>query len=179
MVSTAIPNQVTLDQLVGEWELDAKTSEIRIKHKTVWGLVTVKGRYTSFAGRGSVSAGGQSAGSVTIDVASIDTRNKKRDDHLRSDEFFDARRFPSIVLEIAEATLRDGQAQIRSSLAIKEIRKPLDFTARIEAAATNTLTLTGTFEVDRERYGMSWNKGGMIKGLTTVSFRLALHRTQR
>lgn len=179
MAPTAIPNQVTLDQVKGEWELDAKTSEIRIKHKTVWGLVTVKGRYTSFTGTGSVNADGQAAGSVTIDVASIDTRNKKRDDHLQSDEFFDAQRFPSIVLEIAEATLRDGQAQIRSSLVVREIRKPLDFTARIEAATANTLTIAGTFEVDRERYGMSWNKGGMIKGLTTVSFYFALHRTHR
>jgi polyisoprenoid-binding protein YceI len=115
-------------------------------------------------------------GSVTIDAASIDTKNKKRDGHLRSSDFFDTQRFPSIVVQVSATMIRDGQAQVRSSLVIRGITEPLTFTGQIEEATADTLTLAGTFTADRDRFGMSWNQAGMIKGLTTVSFRLDFHR---
>jgi hypothetical protein len=61
-------------------------------------------------------------------------------------------------------------------LVVKGIREPLTFTGRIEEATAGALTLTGSFTADRERFGMTWNQGGMIKGLTTVSFRIVFHR---
>jgi polyisoprenoid-binding protein YceI len=176
MTSTSTPKHVTLGQLAGQWELDPRTSEIRIEHKTMWGLATVKGQFQSFAGSGSVSADGAVTGAVTIGAASIDTKNKKRDEHLRSKDFFDAQQFPSIAVEVTRAAIRDGAAQVRSSLVVKGIREPLTFTGRIEEAAAGALTLTGTFTADRERFGMSWNQAGMVRGLTTVSFRLVFHR---
>jgi len=176
MAATSTPKQVTLDRLVGQWELDPKASEIRIEHKTLWGLATVKGQFQSFSGSGSVSADGAVTGAVTIAAASIDTKNKKRDNHLRSKDFFDAEQFPSIGVEVSLAAIRDGDAQVRSSLVVKGIREPLAFTGRIEEATADALALTGTFTADRERFGMSWNQAGMIKGLTTVSFRIVFHR---
>jgi polyisoprenoid-binding protein YceI len=176
MASTSAPKHVTFDKLVGQWELDPRTSEIRIEHKTLWGLATVKGQFRSFTGGGSVSADSAVTGAVTIDVASIDTKNKKRDEHLRSKDFFDIQQFPSIVVEVSLAAIRDGDAQVRSSLVVKGIHEPLTFTGRIEEATAGALTLTGSFTADRERFGMTWNQGGMIKGLTTVSFRIVFHR---
>lgn len=176
MAPTSTPRHVTLNKLVGQWELDPRTSEIRIEHKTLWGLMMVKGQFRSFTGGGSVSADGSVTGAVTIDAASIDTKNKKRDEHLRSKDFFDTQQFPSIAVEVSLAAIRDGDAQVRSSLAVKGIREPIAFTGRIEEATADALTLTGTFTADRERFGMSWNQAGMIKGLTTVSFRIVFHR---
>jgi polyisoprenoid-binding protein YceI len=176
MASISTPKHVTLDKLAGQWELEPRTSEIRIEHKTLWGLATVKGQFQSFTGGGSVSADGAVTGAVTIDVASIDTKNKKRDKHLRSNDFFDTQQFPSIVVEVSLAALRDGDAQVRSNLVVKGIREPLSFTGRVEEATADALALTGTFTADRERFGMSWNQAGMIKGLTTVSFRIVFRR---
>ena len=176
MASTSTPRHVTVDTLAGQWELDPRASEIRIAHKTLWGLATVKGQFQSFTGGGSVSADGAVTGTVTIDAASLDTKNKKRDEHLRSKDFFDAQQFPSIVVEVSLAAIRDGDAQVRASLVVKGIREPLAFTGRIEEATAGALTLTGTFTADREQFRMSWNQAGMIKGLTTVSFRIVFHR---
>jgi polyisoprenoid-binding protein YceI len=176
MASTSTPGHVTPGKLAGQWELDPSASEIRVKHKTMWGLATVKGQFRSFTGAGSVSADGAATGVVTIDAASLDTKNKKRDEHLRSKDFFDAEQFPSIVVEVSLAAVRGGDVQVRSSLVVKGIREPLTFTGRIEEATAGALTLTGTFTADRARFGMSWNQAGMIKGLTTVSFRLVFHR---
>lgn len=169
-------NHLTPGKLAGSWELDPSASEIRIEHKTLWGLATVRGQFRTFTGSGSVSADGAAAGAVTIDAASIDTKNKKRDEHLRSKAFFDVQQFPSIVVEVSLAAIRDDAAQVRSSLVVKGIREPLTFTGRFEEATADALTLTGTFTADRERFGMSWNQAGMIKGLTTVSFRIVFHR---
>lgn len=176
MPPAVTPETVTVGQLAGQWELDTRISEIRIRHKTMWGLATVEGRFRSFEGGGSVGANGAVTGSVTIDAASIDTKNKKRDGHLRSSDFFDTQRFPSIVVQVSATMIRDGQAQVRSSLVIRGITEPLTFTGQIEEATADTLTLAGTFTADRDRFGMSWNQAGMIKGLTTVSFRLDFHR---
>jgi polyisoprenoid-binding protein YceI len=161
MPPAVTPGTVTVGQLAGQWELDTRTSEIRIRHKTMWGLATVEGRFRSFEGGGSVGANGAVTGSVTIDAASIDTKNKKRDGHLRSSDFFDTQRFPSIVVQVSATMIRDGQAQVRSSLVIRGITERLTFTGQIEEATAcfreatsrrrptgNAMTLTTTFSKD-------------------------------
>jgi polyisoprenoid-binding protein YceI len=175
MAPIVTSKNVPIDQLIGEWRLDTKASEIRIAHKTLWGLVEIKGHFKTFRGGGHVNADGQVAGSITIDVASIDTKNQKRDKHLRSEEFFDVQQFPSITLHVSDVAIRDNAAQVRSSLDIKGIHEPLTFTGHVEEVTVNTVTLTATFTVDRDRFGMSWNKAGMMKGLTTVTVRTVFH----
>src|SRR5689334_4265197 len=64
-------------------------------------LGTTQGRFTSFSGRIEINRERPESSSVTtqIDVRSIDTRIKKRDDHLRSAEFFDVEKFPRIIFK--------------------------------------------------------------------------------
>jgi len=176
MAPSVTPGNVTAGELVGEWEIDPRTSEILIRHKTLWGLTTVKGQFGSFRGSGSVGADGSVTGSVTIDADSLNTGNKRRDEHLRSSDFFDVQKFPSIVVQVSAATLRDGEALIRSGLLVKGTSEPLAFTGHVEEATADALRLTGTFIVDRGRFGMSWNQAGMLVGLTTVVFRIDLRR---
>ena len=61
------------------------------------GLVPVTGLFGEFSGSGTVSPGGKVSGRITVAAASIDTKNKKRDTHLRSADFFDTDKYSGIT----------------------------------------------------------------------------------
>jgi len=162
----------------GTWQLDAAASTVGIKHKTMWNLVTVKGTFGAVSGQGEVRGDGSAVGTLTLDVASLDTKNAKRDTHLKGADFFDADNHPEITFAVRSAELRDGeQAHVIGQLTVRGISRPQSFTARLVGADADALTLDAEFSVDREQFGMGWNQMGMIRGLTTVSATLRFTRT--
>ena len=92
--SSALQELLRDGKLAGSWALDAARSEIGLKSKSMWGLVPVKGVFREVTGTGTVSAAGDVTGTVTVAAKSIDTKNKKRDEHLRSADFFDVANYP-------------------------------------------------------------------------------------
>ncbi|MET9502457.1 YceI family protein [Streptomyces sp. NPDC006622] len=161
----------------GLWQLDAGVSTVALRHRTMWGLVTVKGTFGAVAGQGEVGPDGSATGTVTLDVASLDTKNAKRDAHLRGADFFDADHHPHITFAARSAELRDGDAvHVVGQLTVRGVSRPLSFTARLTGADAEALTLDGEFTVDRAEFGMGWNQMGMIRGLTTVAMSLRFVR---
>jgi len=162
----------------GTWQLDAAASTVGIKHKTMWNLVTVKGTFGAVSGQGEVRGDGSAVGTLTLDVASLDTKNAKRDTHLKSADFFDADNHPEITFAVRSAELRDeDKVHVIGQLTARGISRPQSFTARLVGADADALTLDAEFSVDREQFGMGWNQLGMIRGLTTVSATLRFTRT--
>jgi polyisoprenoid-binding protein YceI len=162
------PQDLLAQQLVGRWVLDAEQTTVRIAHKTMWGLATVKGTFTVVEGSGQIEPGGALTGAIVVSAASIDTGNKKRDDHLRSADFFDTDQYPTLSLRIQAGSVVGDEVQLKSELTVKGIREPQDMTARITESTPTTVVVAVDAEVDRSRFGLTWNKGGMIKGLTRV-----------
>jgi polyisoprenoid-binding protein YceI len=162
----------------GLWQLDRTASTVAVRHTTMWGLVTVKGSFTSLSGQGEVKPDGTAQGTITLDAASFDTKNAKRDQHLRSADFFDADHHPEITFVVRSAEARqDDTAQVTGQLTVRGVSRPQSFTARIAQAGADAVTLEAEFTVDREQFGMGWNQLGMIRGLTTVNTTLRLTRT--
>ena len=73
--------------LAGSWRLDGAHSTVRLRSKSVWGLVPVKGKFAQVSGEGVISPAGVVTGTLRVASASIDTKNKKRDAHLRRRTF--------------------------------------------------------------------------------------------
>ncbi|NUP47153.1 MAG: YceI family protein [Catenulispora sp.] len=162
----------------GTWHLEPTASTVAIKHKTMWGMVTVKGAFTAVRGEGEVAQNGTAQGTVTVGAASIDTKNTKRDTHLRSADFFDVEKHPDITLAIRDVKLdSDDTAKVSGQLTVRGISRPLALTARVVPAGRDTVTLTTEFTVDRDQFGMSWNQMGMIRGLAIVTASLRFTRT--
>ena len=162
----------------GTWQLDPARSTVGVQHKTMWGLVTVKGTFTGLSGEGEVGADGSATGSITLDAASLDTKNAKRDAHLRAADFFDADRHPELTFVVRSATPgSDGTVQVAGQLSVRGISRPQSFTARLAEVSADAVTLTAEFTVDREQFGMGWNQLGMMRGLTTVTATLRFTRT--
>lgn len=162
----------------GTWQLDATASTVGIKHKTMWGLVTVKGVFAAVTGQGEVRPDGSAVGTLTLDAASVDTKNAKRDKHLKSADFFDVENHPEITFAVRSAELQDGdKVHVIGQLTARGISRPQSFTARLVGADADGLTLDAEFSVDREHFGMGWNQLGMIRGLTMVTATLRFTRT--
>ena len=89
----------------GVWSVDPDRSTVNFKIKNLWGLLNVKGHFTSVSGDGQVTGKGAIFGRLDIQVASLRTGIGKRDEHLRSADFFDADRYPdiSVVGDLAAA----------------------------------------------------------------------------
>ncbi|MFF5956152.1 YceI family protein [Streptomyces luteogriseus] len=168
---------MTVTVETGQWQLDATASTVGIRHKTMWGLVTVKGALGAVGGTGEVRPDGSAVGTLTFDAASLDTGNAKRDTHLGSEHFFDAGHHPEITFVAHSAELRDGdQVHVVGRLTVRGISRPLSLTARVTDRDTTGLTLDTEFTVDREQFGMGWNQLGMIRGRTTVTATLRFTR---
>jgi polyisoprenoid-binding protein YceI len=70
----------------GSWSLVPSESSVRLKAKAMWGIVPVKGIFSELAGSAAVAADGGVTGRLEVKSASINTKMKKRDEHLRSDD---------------------------------------------------------------------------------------------
>src|SRR5580692_4764394 len=121
-------------KLAGSWTLDAARSEIGLKSKSMWGMVTVKGVFREVTGSGTVSAAGDVTGTVTVAAGSIDTKLKKRDEHLRSAHFFDAANYPDITFAAEQVTPSGEGATVTGSLTVRDQTRPVSFPARVSGS---------------------------------------------
>jgi polyisoprenoid-binding protein YceI len=77
------------------WSVDDAESLVEFAVKTLWGLTTVRGRFDRFDGTYEVGPCGTKI-ELTIDAASLDTGNRTRDKHLRSNDFFGVDEHPQV-----------------------------------------------------------------------------------
>jgi polyisoprenoid-binding protein YceI len=153
----------------GTWALDAAHSSAAFRHKTIWGLATVRGTFSDLTGSAQILPDGSAQGRLEIGAASLDTKNAKRDTHLKSAAFFNAGDHPRIVLEVRRATRSGSTVSGSGDLTVAGATRPLDFTATVTEATADAITVRAEVEVDRASFGMTWNQMGMLKGLATVS----------
>src|ERR1017187_8019657 len=121
--------------LTGSWTLDPARSEVRLESRHTWGLLPVRGVFGQVAGKGTVTAAGQVAGTLTIAAGSIDTKNKMRDKDLRSAKLFDTASHPDITCTVDGIQPADGGARVTGSLTVRGRTRPLSFDAKVSAAA--------------------------------------------
>jgi polyisoprenoid-binding protein YceI len=76
------------------WRIDPARSSIEFRTPTLWRLATVKGRFDRY--EGTLDLDQDPAIELTIDAGSLDTKNKLRDKHLRSEDFFDVEHSPEV-----------------------------------------------------------------------------------
>ncbi|MFG2353513.1 YceI family protein [Streptomyces sp. NPDC048521] len=161
----------------GLWQLDPAASTVQLRNKTFWGLSTVKGTFTAVRGEGEVKPDGSATGTLTLDAASLDTKNAKRDTHLRSADFFDADNHPEITFAVTGADRLDGDAvRVAGRLTVRGVTKPLSFTGRLVEVGVDALVLEAEFVVDRTQFGIAWNQLGMVAKSATVTTRLRFTR---
>jgi len=156
-------------QLAGSWTLDPSRSQVRLSSKSMWGLVSVKGVFTDVSGTGTVSPSGAVSGTITVAAGSVDTKNKKRDAHLRSADFFDADNHPSITVSVDGITPSETGAQVTGTLAVRDRTRPVSFDAKVSAVDAAEVWLDAEVQVNRADFGLTWNQLGMASMDNTIT----------
>ena len=153
-----------------DWQLDPAHSSVTFTHKVMWGLQTVRGTFSRITGSGEILADGSGRGRLEIEAATLNTKNRQRDEHLRSADFFNAATHPQIVVEVTQAAAQ-GSDRVASTgtLTVAGQTRPLTLTATITEATEQAITLRAEADIDRADFGMSWNRLGMINGPAHVS----------
>jgi polyisoprenoid-binding protein YceI len=143
-----------------QWRLDPARSSLEFHVKHLWGMSTVEGRFSRY--RGTLDLSADPAIELTIDAASLDTNNKRRDEHLRSADFFDVENHREIRF-VSESALLDGERlEVRGQLHARGASVQLAVDATLKAVG-DELELEATTTTDQRRLGMTWNAIGMVR----------------
>jgi polyisoprenoid-binding protein YceI len=152
--------------VVGPWQLDPQRSRVEFRARNFWGLATVKGHFDDYHGR--VDLGAEPAIELTVDAASLNTGNAKRDRHLRSADFFDAENHPRVRFVSESAALEGDELRVRGSLFARERSIPLELTARLRRVGEE-LEIEAATSAPHRDLGMTWNLLGVIPPLSRLS----------
>lgn len=157
-----------------KWTIDTAHSEIgfSVKHMMI---SKVKGSFDSFDA--VVEANEEDLNGALIDfkidVASINTNNTDRDNHLRSADFFDAENYPEIKFTASEIAKKGGEYKLTGDLTIKGITRPATFEVEYGGKGTNpwgqeVVAFSAEGKVNRRDFGLTWNQaletGGVLVG---------------
>ena len=157
------------------WTLDAAHSnvEFAVKHLMI---ANVKGRFGDVAG--SLTVNPDDPRSVDLDVeigvTSIDTRQEQRDAHLRSPDFFDALKWPTIRFA-GKRTEGDtsGEFKLIGDLTIRDTTREVTLDVTNEGSASDPwgnsrVGFSARGKIDRREFGLTWNQvleaGGFVVG---------------
>jgi polyisoprenoid-binding protein YceI len=148
------------------WNIDTSHSEVSfaVRHMMI---STVRGQFKKFSGTINIdeTTPTNSSVEVAIDVASIDTRDEKRDGHLASPEFFDAATFPNITFKSTSIEVTGENAgKIHGDLTVKGVTHPVVLDTNFVGKAKSPWST----KINRADYGLSWNvaleTGGILVG---------------
>ncbi|HEY2373764.1 MAG TPA: YceI family protein [Gaiellaceae bacterium] len=157
------------------WFVDRDATSVEFAVKTFWGLSTVRGHFDRFDGSYAVGPGGTTI-ELTIDAESIDTGNRRRDEHLRSTDFFDAAEHPSVRFRSTRVGPDGGgMLQVEGVLEAAGQVVPLELFASVHTV-DGALEIETTTTVDHSLLGMSSGQLGMIRGLATLRVKARLVR---
>lgn len=155
------------DQLpVGTWQLDPRRSTVEFRARHFWGAATVKGHFDAYESRLDLSR--DPAIELTIDAASVQTGNRRRDQHLRSAAFFDAEDHPRVQFISESVTPRDDTLKVRGHLSVRGHSVPLELDAKVRQV-DGELEIDARTTAEHRKLGMVWSP------LRTIRPRSELH----
>jgi polyisoprenoid-binding protein YceI len=150
-------------------------------------ITNVRGEFEKFCGAVTYDAGRPEATRIeaTIDVASLNTREAKRDSDLRGELFFDAEHHPEMTFVSTSARAAgEGELDVTGDLTIRGTTREVKLAVRDISAATDMrgnqrLGASASTKIKRSDFGMTWNKaletGGVVVGdVVTITLEVSL-----
>ncbi|MFY9744832.1 MAG: YceI family protein [Acidobacteriaceae bacterium] len=158
------------------WNIDPvhSVAEFRVKHMMI---ANVRGRFTGVTGKLTYHSAdiAESHVEATIDASTIDTRDPQRDTHLKSPDFLDVEKFPSLTFSSSRVTRRaNGDILVAGPLSIHGVTREVEFavegpTPPVKDPWGNTrVGVTASTTIDRREFGLTFNAtletGGVLVG---------------
>lgn len=166
-----------LSTTTGTWEIDPSHTVLgfHARHAMV---AKVRGRFSEFTGSFTLDGANpsKSTATLTIMVASIDTKSADRDGHLTSPDFLDVEQFPTITFTSTSVTQKsDNEFDVTGDLTIHGVTKPVTISweligTSVDPYGGTRIGFEGKAEISRREFGMVWNvaleTGGVLVGDT-------------
>jgi polyisoprenoid-binding protein YceI len=175
----------SLEQLTGTYTIDPSHSRVGFvaRHAMV---TKVRGGFNDFAGTFTVDAATPSASTaeLTIEAASIDTRNADRDAHLKSNDFFAMDEHPQVAFRsTAVEQVSETDYRVTGDLTLRGVTKPvtidLEYTgAAVDPWGNTRVGFEGSTKVNRKDWGLNWNTaleagGVLVSEKVTLEFEIS------
>jgi polyisoprenoid-binding protein YceI len=156
------------------FKIDPEHSAVAFHIHHLIGKVT--GHFDRFQGTVDYEAGKPASWktSATIEAASINTQSAKRDTHLRSEDFFEVEKYPTIAFKSTGVTdVQGNHAKLHGQLTMHGVTKPVVLDLEVGGVAKDPwggthAAFTATGKLDRREYGVEWNQavegGGVLIG---------------
>ena len=171
----AVVGVASLPALAETWAADTAHSTVgfAVRHMMV---SNVKGAFDKFTASvvGTPADPAAAKISATIEVASVNTREPKRDDHLRSADFFDAAKFPQMTFTSTKVEKTSATtAKLTGDLTLRGVTKPVvldvEYTQPVKNPWGKTVIgASATGKINRKDFGVNWSKnldgGGLVVG---------------
>lgn len=165
----------TLETGTATWQIDPAHAhvEFAVKHLMI---STVKGRFADLEGIVTVQDGDAATAQIDVSIAaeSIDTRVDKRDEHLRSVDFLDAQRFPSLRFRSTEVErVGDDELRVKGDLTIRGVTRQVVLRVEEQGRVRDPwggerAGFTAATRINRKDFGLTWNQtletGGVLVG---------------
>ncbi len=178
-MTTATPTALSPADLTGSYTIDPTHSRIGFvaRHAMV---TKVRGAFNAFEGTAVLdfTDPSRSSATVSIDVTSIDTRQAQRDEHLRTNDFFDAPTFPTITFASTSAEQVGDVTRLTGDLTIKGVTKSISIDFEHTGAAKDPfgnvrVGFEGSTTIHRSDYGVTFN-AALETGGVLVSEKIVL-----
>jgi polyisoprenoid-binding protein YceI len=135
----------------------------------------VRGKFTDVAGSITIADRPEdSKVEATINVASVNSGEPARDEHLRSPDFFDAATYPTITFQsTGVAHVDDEHWKVTGDLTVRDVTRPVVLDVDFEGATVtpfgdSRIGFSASTDLDREDFGLTWNvaieTGGVVVG---------------
>jgi polyisoprenoid-binding protein YceI len=152
-----------------KWALDAARSTVGFRSPSFWGLLKVKGTFTKFEGTAQATAPDLLGGHLSIDAASVSTGIGKRDDHLRSADFFDVEKYPTIGVTLDKAAVTGpNTVELATTISIRGTERRVDLPATVTVLDGGAVQIVTKTELNRQEFGVGGNMMGMMGDITTI-----------
>src|SRR5580658_1881162 len=158
------------------WKIDPahSSAEFKVKHMMI---SHVKGHFAKVTGTLTLDESNLANSRVEalIEAASLETRDAQRDAHLKSPDFFDVEKFPSISFKSSRiSVVRDGELAIEGNLTIRGVTRKVVFTVEgptppaKDPWGNTRVAVSATTKINRKDFGLTWNAaletGGILVG---------------
>jgi polyisoprenoid-binding protein YceI len=171
-----MPTLATPQTTTTTWNLDPihSVAEFKVKHMMI---SNVKGQFTALDGVLTLDETDitNSRIEVSVEASSINTRDAQRDAHLKSADFFDVEKFPSLNFKSTQVKRAgDGELSVTGNLTIHGITRPVVFAVEGPTApgkdpwGNTRIGLSATTKINRRDFGLTWSAaletGGILVG---------------
>jgi polyisoprenoid-binding protein YceI len=175
-MTTVLANPTNTASAVSTWSIDPAHSaaEFKVKHMMI---SNVKGKFTGLIGTLKLNEGDIAESSIeaSIPVGTVNTGDDQRDGHLKSGDFFDVEKFPSMTFASTKV-VRDGEGELKvtGDMTLHGVTRQVTFAVEGPSQPSKDpwgnmrIGLSASAKINRKDFGLSWNAtletGGVLVG---------------